>query len=569
MTDLLTHEEYRAVAASLDLPQNAWIDGGYRPAVSGRTFDTVNPATGALIGTVAACGAADVDPAVARARQAFEDGRWSRLHPGARKDVLVRLAKLMERNARVLAVMESIDSGKTIHDCESVDIPEAIHVISWRGELIDKIYDQVSPASKDHIAMVVREPVGVVGLVLPWNFPLLMLAWQIDPALAVTVVDAGRVADSSAGRNSGFMIDLPHELTSADYAGAGEARDRVMTRLNRQAIDLAASVQAEYGLPAGYFQRSSKINGAASEVGERANRSYAAHLPTIGEPHEMLDPQAMRAVTGSTYYRSGLFTPGTAVIQPAGYIRGLAAGLEALGVMVFESSPVTAFASTGAGWRLTTPQGLLTAAKVILANNGHLESFGFHRGRLMHIMLNACMTQEIGADALRALGGHDTWGLTPSDPMGCTVRRISTAQGGDRIVIRQGGYYRPAMQTSAADLARVTARMRVKFDARFPALASLRFEYAWSGHLCLTRNAVSVMRELEPGLFSACVQNGLGTTRGTLTGIGAAELATGQSSEITRFFTMQAEPARLPPHPFDSIGANAYLRFKEWQARAE
>jgi gamma-glutamyl-gamma-aminobutyraldehyde dehydrogenase len=184
MTDLLTHAEYRALAASLDLPQNAWIDGGYRPAISGRTFETVNPATGAVLGTVAACDAADVDLAVAKAREAFEDGRWSRLHPGARKDVLVRLARLMQRNARELAVMESIDSGKTIHDCENVDIPEAIHVIKWHGELIDKIYDQVSPASNDHIAMVVREPVGVVGLVLPWNFPLLMLAWKIGPALA-------------------------------------------------------------------------------------------------------------------------------------------------------------------------------------------------------------------------------------------------------------------------------------------------------------------------------------------------------------------------------------------------
>ena len=184
MTDLLTHEEYRAVAAALDLPQNAWIDGAYRPAISGNTFETVNPATGAVIGTVAACDAADVDLAVAKAREAFEDGRWSRLPPGTRKDVLVRLAKLLEQNARELAVMESLDSGKTIFDCETVDIPETIHVIKWHGELIDKIYDQVSPASNDHIAMILREPVGVVGLVLPWNFPLLMLAWKIGPALA-------------------------------------------------------------------------------------------------------------------------------------------------------------------------------------------------------------------------------------------------------------------------------------------------------------------------------------------------------------------------------------------------
>lgn len=184
MTDLLTHEEYKAFAAALDLPQNAWIDGGYRPALSGKTYPTVNPATGAVLGSVAACAAEDVDLAVTKAREAFDDGRWSALHPGERKEVLLRLAKLIERNARELAVMESLDSGKTIYDCETVDVPETIHVLRWHAELIDKIYDQVSPASTDHIAMVVREPVGVVGLVLPWNFPLLMLAWKIGPALA-------------------------------------------------------------------------------------------------------------------------------------------------------------------------------------------------------------------------------------------------------------------------------------------------------------------------------------------------------------------------------------------------
>ncbi|NVO54269.1 aldehyde dehydrogenase [Rhodobacteraceae bacterium B1Z28] len=182
--DLLTQDEYKSIAAGLDLPTGAFIDGGFRPAISGETFETVNPATGEKLADIAACGAADVDFAVEKAREAFDDGRWSKLHPSERKHVLIRLAKLMTRNARELAVMESIDSGKTIFDCETVDLPETIHCLKWHAEAVDKIYDQVSPASDDHIAMVVREPIGVVGLVLPWNFPLLMLAWKIGPALA-------------------------------------------------------------------------------------------------------------------------------------------------------------------------------------------------------------------------------------------------------------------------------------------------------------------------------------------------------------------------------------------------
>ncbi|MGI9368648.1 MAG: aldehyde dehydrogenase [Ruegeria sp.] len=182
--DLLTRDEYQSIAANLALPSGAFIDGGFRPATSGQTFETANPATGEKLIDVASCGAADVDVAVEKAREAFDDGRWSRLHPSTRKDVLIRLCKLMTRNARELAVMESIDSGKTIFDCETVDVPETIHCLKWHAEAIDKIYDQVSPVSDDHIAMIVREPIGVVGLVLPWNFPLLMLAWKIGPALA-------------------------------------------------------------------------------------------------------------------------------------------------------------------------------------------------------------------------------------------------------------------------------------------------------------------------------------------------------------------------------------------------
>jgi len=181
---LLTTEEYKAIAATLSFPTQAFIDGHFRPAISGKTFETLNPATGEVLAQVAACGPEDVDLAVQKARDAFEDGRWSRLHPRDRKEVLIKLAKLIKRNARELAVLESLDSGKTIYDCEQVDVPETIHCVTWHAELIDKIYDQVAPASDNHIAMIVREPVGVVGLVLPWNFPLLMLAWKIGPALA-------------------------------------------------------------------------------------------------------------------------------------------------------------------------------------------------------------------------------------------------------------------------------------------------------------------------------------------------------------------------------------------------
>jgi gamma-glutamyl-gamma-aminobutyraldehyde dehydrogenase len=184
MADLLTKEQYAAIAARLKFPTQAFINGEFRDALSGKTFITTNPATGEQLAEIAACDSRDVDVAVAAAKQAFEDGRWHKLSPGARKQVLLRFAQLLEDNAHELAVLESLDSGKPVSECQNVDVPDTIHTLRWHAELIDKVYDSTAPTGHGAVTLVVREAIGVVGLVLPWNFPLLMLAWKIGPSLA-------------------------------------------------------------------------------------------------------------------------------------------------------------------------------------------------------------------------------------------------------------------------------------------------------------------------------------------------------------------------------------------------
>lgn len=390
---------------------------------------------------------------------------------------------------------------------------------------------------------------------------------QIDSGLKVAVLDALPIAESSAGRNSGFMIDLPHELTSEDYAGAGD--DKSLIALNRKAIAFAGQAVAEYQIDANCFDPAGKINGAASAKAEAHNRSYADHLASLGEDFELLDRKQMAEITGSAHYSAGLYTPGTVMLQPAGYIRGLAAGLRRQGVTIFEKSPATGFSKVGVGWTVMTPNGSVSTQKIILTVNGHLESFGFERDRLMQLFLFAVMTPELKTDALKKLGGQSRWGITPSDPMGTTLRRIDTGQGGNRIITRTCAVLKPNMRLSQAHMDRATNVMQRKFDQRFPQLAGLKMEHKWAGHLCLSLNGVAVMRELEEGVFSGCVQNGLGTARGTLTGIGAAELACGLESDITRHFGREARPKKLPPQPFREIGANAVLRWKEWRAAEE
>ncbi|AXA52991.1 aldehyde dehydrogenase [Pseudomonas thivervalensis] len=184
MADLLSKEQYAAIAAQLKFPTQAFINGEFRDALSGKTFITMNPATGEQLAEIAACDSRDVDVAVAAAKQAFEDGRWHKLSPGARKQVLLRFAQLLEDNAHELAVLESLDSGKPVSECQNVDVPDTIHTLRWHAELIDKVYDSTAPTGHGAVTLVVREAIGVVGLVLPWNFPLLMLAWKIGPSLA-------------------------------------------------------------------------------------------------------------------------------------------------------------------------------------------------------------------------------------------------------------------------------------------------------------------------------------------------------------------------------------------------
>ncbi|MFG0409208.1 aldehyde dehydrogenase [Pseudomonas sp. FYR_11] len=210
MAELLSKEQYAAIAADLQLRTQAFIDGEFRDAISGRTFVTTNPATGKQLAEVAACDVNDVNVAVAAAKRVFEAGTWSKMQPNDRKHVLQKFAQLLEDNAHELAVLEALDSGKPVSECQTVDVPETIHTIRWHAELIDKIYDATAPTGNAAVTMVVREAIGVVGLVLPWNFPLLMLAWKIAPSLAAgcsIVVKPAKETTLSALR----VAELAHE----------------------------------------------------------------------------------------------------------------------------------------------------------------------------------------------------------------------------------------------------------------------------------------------------------------------------------------------------------------------
>ena len=234
MTELLSKEEYVAIADAIEFPVMPFVDGKYQKTISNNKMTTTNPATGEVLAEIYVCNEADVDYAVDVSRKAYENGAWSQKHPSERKAVLLKLAQLIEDNQRELAVLESLESGKPISECVLTDLPETVTTIKWHAEAIDKLYDQIAPANADGIGLIVREPLGVVACVLPWNFPLMMLAWKIAPALA--------------GGNS--VIVKPAEQTSMTALRVGE-------------------LAIEAGLPAGVLNI---LPGMGPEVGEPLGR---------------------------------------------------------------------------------------------------------------------------------------------------------------------------------------------------------------------------------------------------------------------------------------------------------
>lgn len=180
----LSHKDWIDKAAAIRFRDKAFIDGKFVAARSGRTFASINPATGETLAEVASCGEEDVDRAVASARRAFASGIWSQATPAHRKEALLRLAHLLRENLQELALLESLDMGKLVADAAAIDVPGSAGIFQWYAEAIDKLYDEVAPTGPGDLVLVRREPLGVVGAVVPWNFPLDMATWKCAPALA-------------------------------------------------------------------------------------------------------------------------------------------------------------------------------------------------------------------------------------------------------------------------------------------------------------------------------------------------------------------------------------------------
>ena len=219
---LLTKEQYEKIASDVRFCSDALIDGKFVKAASGKIFTTENPATGKPLAEITSCDQQDVERAVQAARRAFEDRRWAGKSPSERKEILLKFAGLIQGHADELAVLETLDSGKPVGDTVQADIPETSGCFAWHAEAADKLEDGITATGPGNVSLVVREPVGVVAAIVPWNFPLLMAAWKLGPILAsgnsvilkpakLTTLSMLRVAElaQEAGIPDGVLQVLP------------------------------------------------------------------------------------------------------------------------------------------------------------------------------------------------------------------------------------------------------------------------------------------------------------------------------------------------------------------------
>ena len=228
-----SENKYKVIASNLKFEGRAFINGKYVNSIDGETFETINPATGEVLCTVAKCNSKDVDLAVKSSRKSFESGTWSRSTPEHRKEVLLKFAKLLSKEGEENSVLESVDTGKLIVDCINEVANDAPMHFQWYGELIDKVFGKVGATDPSITSLVVKEPIGVVAGVVPWNFPLMMAVWKMAPALAagcsviikpaedtpLTAIKVAKIA-SEAGIPDGVLNILP------GYGDVGEALGR-------------------------------------------------------------------------------------------------------------------------------------------------------------------------------------------------------------------------------------------------------------------------------------------------------------------------------------------------------
>ncbi|MDO8252798.1 MAG: aldehyde dehydrogenase [Rhodoferax sp.] len=278
----------------------AFINGERVVARDGQTFNCISPVDGRLLTSVARCGEADIDAAVAAARAAFEDRRWRGMSPAQRKRVMIKFADQLLAHADELALTETLDMGKPVKYARSVDVNSAANCIRWYGEAVDKVYDEIAPTASTALALITREPVGVVGVIVPWNYPMIMAAWKIAPALAAgnsVVLKPSEKSPLTALRLAELALDagIPPGVFNVVPGYGPESGSPLALHMDVDCIAFTGSTRV--GKQIHVMAGQSNLKRAWTELGGKSPNIVFADCPNLD--------RAVEAAVGSIFFNQG------------------------------------------------------------------------------------------------------------------------------------------------------------------------------------------------------------------------------------------------------------------------
>lgn len=381
----------------------------------------------------------------------------------------------------------------------------------------------------------------------------------------IVLVDAQEVGFGTSGRNAGFAIDLPHDIGADDYIGDIPTAKTTL-KLNLLGQTILRDLVDEHGIDC-HMTASGKYQAAVEERGVAVLDAYRHGLDKLGQQYEVIEGAALPDHIGTSFYRKALFTPGTVLVQPSALVKGLADCLPP-NVTLYEGTAITDV-EYGEKIVLAHRHGRITADQLVLANNAFGMRFGFLERSMLPVFLYASLTRPLTSAEQAQLGGKPFWGVIPADPFGSTLRRTHD----NRILVRNSFSFNPDGRPKEHCLSRFVDRHRLSFERRFPMLPDVEFDYTWSGSLALAQNHKGFFGQLAPNVYGALCCNGLGITRGTVTGTLLADwLAnkrTHQRGELIDFLLATSGPNKAPPEPFLSMGVNATLWWGQRKAGLE
>ena len=303
--------DWTAQLARITIDGRALVGGKRVPALDGTVFDCISPIDGRTVGQIARGKAADIDRAVAGARRAFEDGRWAHRAPRERKQVLQRFADLIRQNGDELAALETLDMGKPVGVSRAVDVNSASNCIRWYAEAIDKVYDEIAPTARTALALITREPVGVVGAIVPWNYPMVMTCWKIAPALATgnsVVLKPSEKASLTAFRLGELALEagIPEDVFNIVPGYGHEAGQALALHMDVDCIGFTGSTRT--GKAIVQYAGQSNLKRVFTELGGKS--------PFVVLADADLDAAA-RACAGSIFFNQGesCNAPSRAIIE--------------------------------------------------------------------------------------------------------------------------------------------------------------------------------------------------------------------------------------------------------------